>query len=186
MNDQRMMIAIEEVTAEFNIYFFGLTNQQLNDKENDLQWSIAQHIEHIMLVNKSYLHEIDALRLPAYKLPLACKLKYLIRYFGKREMKRVGLLSNKKLETINRWMPLVRFNSIDMIEEFLLHQQNLQKIIKDSGDLLLAGVMIRSPVNRIVVYKVEDVFKIMIAHEQRHFKQVKKIRANQIISWLSK
>lgn len=48
-------------------------------------------------------------------------------------------------------------------------------MIKNSEDLLVNGIVISSPANKNIVYKLETAFNIIVTHEQRHFEQAKEV-----------
>ncbi len=56
-----------------------------------------------------------------------------------------------------------------------MHQSNLKELIESSKDLVEAGVVISSPANKNIVYKLEKAFDIIIIHEQRHLEQAKEV-----------
>jgi hypothetical protein len=52
---------------------------------------------------------------------------------------------------------------------------NLYKKIEAAKELVEKGVVISSPANKNIVYKLETAFDIIVSHEQRHFEQAKEI-----------
>ncbi|MDZ7650490.1 MAG: hypothetical protein U5K54_26955 [Cytophagales bacterium] len=66
----------------------------------------------------------------------------------------------------------------DILLRFEKHQDELKKLIESSQDLIEKNVVISSPANKMIVYKLETAFDIMVAHEKRHLEQAKEI--NQV------
>lgn len=62
-----------------------------------------------------------------------------------------------------------------ILERFQEKQSELKIVIENSKQLLDKGVIISSPANKNIVYKLEKAFEIMITHEQRHFDQAKEV-----------
>lgn len=48
-------------------------------------------------------------------------------------------------------------------------------MIRNSKELIQKGVVISSPANKNIVYKLDKAFEIIIAHEKRHFEQSKDV-----------
>ncbi|WOD43598.1 hypothetical protein [Hwangdonia lutea] len=66
----------------------------MNWKPNAATWSIAQNMEHLIVINKSYFPVIDAVRKGNYKTPFTAKLVFLVSFFGKTVLKAVMILSS--------------------------------------------------------------------------------------------
>ena len=62
-----------------------------------------------------------------------------------------------------------------ILKRFIEHQEKLKQKILDSEDLLEQNAVISSPANPKIVYKLDAAFKIILAHEERHLQQAKKI-----------
>ena len=170
---EKLIAEIDGVTAEFIKYFANLTEQQLNSRKQKDQWTIAQCFQHIIIVNESYVPLITAVKEKRYKAGWNSKIGLLANYFGKNALQMAQPGNEKKLKTAPQFQPN-NINPIDdIVVNFIAHQQSLKQVIVNSQDLLSANTVIHSPVNKMIVYKLSDVFKIMVAHEQRHLKQGK-------------
>jgi hypothetical protein len=47
--------------------------------------------------------------------------------------------------------------------------------MEDDGEFVERDVVISSPANRNIVYKLKTAFDIIMSHEQRHFEQAKEV-----------
>jgi hypothetical protein len=56
------------------------------------------------------------------------------------------------------------------------HQAELKSLIENSTDLVNRGEVISSPANKMIVYKLETAFEIIVTHELRHLEQAKEMR----------
>lgn len=82
------------------------------------------------------------------------------------------------MKTFPIWEPAISLIRGDILDQFEKHQQALKHLITSSEDLMENGTVISSPANRMIVYKLETAFDIMVAHEKRHLEQAREI--NQI------
>ena len=173
---QEWLQRIDQITAAFNNYFGQMTNEQLNSKPNAATWSIAQNIDHLMVINNSYLPAIEEIRAGKQKLGRLSKLDFMTRFFGNFILKSVGPSRKRKMKTFPVWEPSKSDVEGDILAKFTEHQENLKKLIASSEDLLTKGTLIASPANKNIVYKLEVAFEIIVMHEQRHLAQAKEIQ----------
>ncbi|WP_037317737.1 DinB family protein [Salegentibacter sp. Hel_I_6] len=170
---------LEEITIKFEKTFGSLSESQLHWKPNADTWSIAQNLDHLILINQSYFPMIDRLRNKDHKKPFTAKFGFLVNFFGRVILKSVQPENIKRTKTFSIWKPSESNNSEDILSRFFEHQEELKKKIIDSEDLLEQNAVISSPANPKIVYKIDAAFKIILAHEERHFRQAKKLLENQ-------
>ena len=79
------------------------------------------------------------------------------------------------MKTFPIWEPTASQIRTDIIQHFEKHQSELKRQIEASKLLIEKGTIISSPANRIIVYKLETAFDIIVSHEQRHLAQAKEV-----------
>jgi hypothetical protein len=166
---------IDDITQNFIDSFGDLSLEQLNWKPNTKTWSIAQNMDHLILLNESYFSIIDLIRKGTYKTPLIGKFDFVVSFFGKSILKAVQPNRKKKMKTFPIWEPTKSEISIEILDRFKKHQTELKNIIVNSNDLVKQGSVISSPLNKNIVYKLDKAFEIIVTHEKRHFEQSKEI-----------
>ena len=166
---------IEKNTQNFVEAFGDLSNEQLNWTPSSGTWSIAQNIDHLIHINKSYFPVIDSLRNGTYKKPFIGKIGFLTSFFGKTILKAVQPDRKKKMKTFSIWEPAKSEIPVGILDRFKSHQTELKNRIENSKDLVEKGTIISSPANKNIVYKLETAFDIIVTHEQRHFEQSKEV-----------
>ena len=170
---------IDEITKSFNNEFGELTVEQLNWKPTEQVWSIAQNIEHLIVINETYYPTIKTIREGKYKISFLGKIGFVVNFLGKTVLKGVQPDRRKRMKTFPIWEPSKSEISAGIIKRFIKHQSELKELIKNSEDLLAKGIVISSPANKNIVYKLETAFDIIVTHEQRHFEQAKEVLMNQ-------
>ncbi len=168
---------IDIITSDFITSFGSLDSKKLNKKPDSDSWSIAQIINHLIITNESYYPMIDELKNDSFKIPLTGKIKFLVNFFGKLVLKTVQPDIKRKVKTFDIWKPPESDIPEDILEKFKHHQTELIKVISGCDNLLASKKVISSPVNRNMVYNLETAFDIIVAHEQRHYQQAKRILA---------
>ncbi len=166
---------LEDISKQCLTEFGILTSEQLNWKPNLTTWSIAQNLDHLIVVNKTYYPVLASLKAGTYKTPFIAKIGFMVSFLGKTVLNAVKPDRKKKMKTFPIWEPTTSIVIGDILNRFQNHQNELIQKIEDAKELVEKGVVISSPANRNVVYKLEMAFDIIISHEQRHLEQAKEI-----------
>lgn len=174
MND-RWSTKINTITENFIDSFGKLNFNQLNFKPDNNNWSIAQIINHLVITNETYFPIVDALQKCSYKIPLTGRIRFLVDLFGKIILKSVQPDAKRKVKTFNIWKPSDSDIPEDILIKFKNHQSELTRVILECDNLLDKKTVISSPVNRNIVFKLGTAFDIIVAHEQRHYLQAKRL-----------
>lgn len=176
MNTDKWKTEITEITELFISEFGSLTPDQLNFKPNNHTWSIAQNIDHLIIINNSYYPIIASARNNNLTLPFTSRLDFIVNSFGKMILKSVQPERKRRMKTFNLWEPAQSNFTGDILDQFKISQDELKTLIEGSGDLIKNGAVIYSPANRKIVYKLETAFDIIVIHERRHFEQAMEIK----------
>lgn len=166
---------LERVTQRTKSQFGHLTNEQLNWKPNTDTWSIAQNLDHLIVVNKTYFPILHSLKQGTYKTPFIAKAGFIVSFLGKTVLKAVQPDRRKKMKTFPIWTPFASENKEDILRDFENHQNKLCREMKDAQVLVDEGTVISSPANRNIVYKLETAFEIIVTHEERHLEQATEV-----------
>jgi hypothetical protein len=166
---------IDRVTKAVVTEFGTLNQDQLNWKPHASVWSIAQNLDHLIVINTTYFNIPKQLRAGNYSLPWMAKFNFMVNFLGKTILKSVEPAAHKKIKTFPIWEPSKSKISGDVVPQFVLHQIQLKDLITNSTDLIERGAVISSPANRAIVYKLEMAFQIIAAHEERHLRQAREV-----------
>ncbi len=172
---ENLVLEIAQITRDFEAKFGNLTPDQINFKPSSDTWSIAQNIDHLIAVNRSYYPIITDLQTGEYKPPFHARFDFLVNMFGRMILKSVETTRKKKIKTFPVWEPTLSDFGPALLDDFKRHQNQLSNLISESTDLLNANKVISSPANKNLVYSLETAFNIIITHEKRHFAQAKEM-----------
>ncbi|MEM8764324.1 MAG: DinB family protein [Bacteroidota bacterium] len=162
-------------TQEFETAFGKLTHDNLNWKPNTETWSIAQNLDHLIIINSSYFPILEALHEGTYKTPLVGRLGFLVSFFGKTVLNAVQPNRKNKIKTFPIWEPSNSIIVDTIIEDFKAHQEELKTAILDALPFVERGKVIASPANGNLVYTLKCSFDIIVTHERRHLEQAKEV-----------
>jgi len=166
---------LNNITKQSLTEFGSLTSEQLNWKPNSNTWSIAQNLDHLIVVNETYYPVLASLKAGTYKTPFMAKISFMVSFLGKTVLNAVQPDRKKKMKTFPIWEPTTSNVIGDILNRFQIHQNELIQKIEEAKGLVEKGVVISSPANRNIVYKLETAFDIIVSHEQRHLEQAKEI-----------
>lgn len=172
---------IDEISAQFDRAFGALTIEQLHWKPNANTWSIAQNMDHLRVVNETYYPVLEALKAGTYPRPFMAKLGFMVSFLGATVLKAVEPGREKKMKTFPIWEPTTSPINEHIRREFGQHQAELKQQIEAAKPYLNQGLVIASPANSFVVYKLETAFDIIVSHERRHLAQ-----AQEVLAWIEK
>lgn len=154
----------------------GLSNEQLNWKPSPENWSIAQVLEHLIIINESYNPILDKVRSGTYKVHWLGKFRFMYNYFGNFVLKSINPANRKKGKTFKFWQPSQSEIQSDIVSRFLIQQEDLKSKITEFKDLAEKDFVINSPAGRMIVYKLSTAFEIKVTHEERHLLQLLEVR----------
>lgn len=166
---------IDKTTNDFREAFEPLPDEQLNWKPDEQTWSIAQNMDHLIVINESYFPILNSLQKGTYKTPFIGKFGFIVNILGKTLLKAVQPDRRKKTKTFQIWEP-GQSKITDILIKFEEHQEELKQQIENSEDILKKETVISSPANKNIVYKLKTAFDIIVTHEKRHFEQAKEVK----------
>lgn len=176
MSSNQWNTKIDAVTVSFTNTFGNLSVEQLNWKPAPDVWSIAQNIDHLIVINQTYYPVIDQLLKGQYKTPFIGKIGFMVNFFGKFILQSVQPDRKRKMKTFPMWEPAASDISGDIVQRFAKHQEELKQKIIACQSLIEQGAVISSPANKNIVYKLATAFDIIVTHELRHLEQAKEIK----------
>lgn len=166
---------IDQTTDSFVNLFGSLTREDLNWKPNPETWSIAQNIDHLIVINQSYFPILADMRAGRFKPPFPARFGFVVSFLGKTILNAVEPTRTKKTKTFAIWEPSTSQIPGDIVQRFAKHQAQLKREIEASKTLLDAEAVICSPANKNIVYPLETAFDVIVTHEQRHLNQAKAV-----------
>jgi hypothetical protein len=164
---ERLDSVTQQVEDEFGI----LTQEQLNWKLSASEWSIAEVLEHLNLVNASYEKVLLDAANSKSDMGFTSKIGFVVNFLGKMIYESVEPSRAKKMKTFAVWEPVKSDVSKNVIADFKKQQQAIKTLINNCKPLLKKDIVIPSPANRYIVYKLRMAVEIIVSHEERHLNQ---------------
>lgn len=164
---------LHDNTVLFLDAFGELNDKQLLWKPNEHSWSIAENIEHLIIINESYFPIFDSVYENNYTMPFLSKFSFIPSFFGTLILKSVQIDRKQKVKTFPIWEPKGSYTNI--LSVFIEHRTKFEQKIERIQDRKLEKIIISSPANKHIIYPLSMALDIIFMHEKRHLNQAKEV-----------
>ena len=155
---------------------FGQLNAtQLNWRPTPSQWSVAQCLDHLIVINSTYFPAIEKIARNGYKPSAQERLPLLPRLFGPLVLGAVSPEGKRNYKASSHVLPSSSAIGADIVERFRAHQKELIRHMKMTENLDLSNTIITSPVASFATYSMLYAYRIVVAHERRHLFQAQRV-----------
>lgn len=176
MSTNRWASALQTNTQQFREAFGALSQAQLNWKPDARTWSIAQNIDHLIVINTSYYPAFEALLAGTYQLSWLARQRWLAAWMGRMILGSVQPDRRRRMKTFPVWEPRASGIPGDIVLRLGQHHEELTQRIATLADGAAQRV-VASPANRRIFYPLDTAFDIIVTHEQRHLAQAREVLA---------
>lgn len=165
----------EAIAADAKTLFGHLNAQQLNWKPGADSWSVAQCLDHLISINREYFPTFTRILKGEHRKALLHRAPLLPAAFGRLMIKVLSPNFHRRLKA----PPAAQSSSssIDpqIVDRFIADQRETLAMMKSLEAHDPAKIIITSPFASVVVYSLLDTFRIIVAHERRHFAQAQRV-----------
>jgi len=174
-NTNKWTESIDQVTQEAIAAFIELPTHKIHFKPNPKTWSIGENLQHLITINETYFPIFAQLKNGSFRPAFISRFGFFTNMFGEMIYKSVSDGGKKKHKTFPLWEPKVADGDDTILQRFQDHQEKLKTWIVDMEPFVEKGSIIHSPANKLIVYSLDKALDIIVAHEQRHLDQAKKV-----------
>jgi uncharacterized damage-inducible protein DinB len=167
---------IDKVTEKILDSFGLLTESQLNYKPAPNVWSIAQNIDHLILLNNSYFQNFDEIKARNHVLPPIDKMEVFANNSLQTLRPYTSEDRSKKTNTWNIWQPSPETLGLEILKDFTNHQSSFKLHIKALQAFFLNPTFIKYPGEAVLAFRLEDCVDFLIEHENRHWTQAHEVK----------
>jgi len=146
------------------------------------KWSAAQALEHLNMYNRYYLPTIEKAMVHIPKEVNAWFVPgFFGNYFTNMMMPKNVYEIKNKMRAMKSFRPDRGVNVEGVFKEFIEHQKKLLQLLETARKRNLEQVRIPISISKMIRLKLGDVFRFLVAHEQRHMIQARNaIRATGV------
>jgi hypothetical protein len=166
---------LESISEDARSSFGHLTGAQLNWKPDAKSWSVAQCLDHLIVINTLYFPLFEKLKAGPVETTFWEKHSPLSGFFGRYLIKAMGPENPKKVKTSKLAYPSASEIDVTIVEKFREHNRELGSRIANIPPTVDAAKIITSPLSGVVTYSLDDCLTILVVHEHRHLLQAKRV-----------
>jgi hypothetical protein len=177
-NDRELGGMLDELRAvgdDARKVFGRLSPAQLNWKPSAEQWSVGQCFDHLIKTNRCFFPDIERVAAGAYRSSLWGRVSPLSGFFGRLILKSLDPEKGRKTKAPRVFEPASSDVAEDVIEQFAAHQEELSGRMRATAGADLRGLKVTSPVSPVATYSLLDAYRIVVAHERKHFEQARRV-----------
>lgn len=138
------------------------------------QWSVSQVLEHLNAYNRYYLPQIERSMIHITKDVSAWFIPgFWGGYFVKTIAPKDVFEIRNKMKTARSYSPDKGANVEAVFKEFFQHQNKMLQLLEVARRRNLNTIHIPTTISRLFRFKLGDMFRFLVAHEQRHMIQAR-------------
>jgi hypothetical protein len=166
---------LRAVTKDAGEVFGGLSPAQLNWKPSAQQWSVGQCFDHLIVTNRCFFPDLERVSAGNYRSSLWGRVSPLSGFFGRFILKALDPEKGRKTKAPRVFEPARSDVAADVIARFAAHQEELATRMRATAGADLRGLKVTSPVSPVATYSLLDAYRIVVAHERKHFEQARRV-----------
>jgi hypothetical protein len=166
---------LEDIVRETKSTFGGYDAQQLNWQPDATQWSVAQCFEHLLMANRLMFQAAEDALNGTAPPSIWRRLPVLPRVFGWMLVRSQSPETRRRFTASPGARPATSDIAVDVIPRFI--QQHYRAVERlqalDEGEA--ARSIMSSPFVTVITYSVLDGWRLVFAHDRRHFEQARRV-----------
>jgi hypothetical protein len=166
---------LQAVAEEASQVFGGLSPAQLNWKPSAGQWSVGQCFDHLIVTNTCFFPDMRRVAEGTYKTGLWGRVSPLSGFFGRFILKALDPEKGRKTRAPRVFEPAQSDVDAGVIARFVQHQSEVADLMRATAGADLRGLKVTSPVSAVATYSLLDAYRIVVAHERKHFEQARRV-----------
>jgi hypothetical protein len=152
------------------------SEQELSLPAKDGGWSAGQVLAHLNFYAGYYLNEIErALSNSNTTSTTFFKSSWLGNYFTNMMKSKEDGQVKSKMKSPKNAVPPVMPNAKVELEKFIQYQHQILNVIEISKKVNLRKLKIATSLSKLIKLNLGDTYRFVIAHEQRHIEQIKRL-----------
>ena len=163
------------VKAEAREVFGGLTPAQLNWKPSAERWSVGQCFDHLIQTNSTFFPDMERIAAGTFKSSTWGRVSPLSGFFARMILRSLDPVKGRKTKAPKVFLPASSDVAPDVMERFAAHQVELAERMRATAGRDLRRTMVTSPVASVATYSLLDAYRIVVAHERKHFEQARRV-----------
>jgi hypothetical protein len=167
--------SLADIAREADATFGALNARQLNWRPDAARWSVGQCFEHLLTANRLMLRSAEDALNPARPRSVWQRLPVLPGVIGRMMVRSQAPETTRKFKAPTPAQPTSSDVAADVIQRFVAQHRDAVAQVSALDDQHAARTIMTSPFVRVVTYSVLDGWRLMVAHDRRHFEQARRV-----------
>ena len=163
------------ITTEAREVFGALDGAQLNWKPSAERWSVGLCFDHLIKTNGTFFADMERVAEGTHKSSTWARVSPLSGFFARMILKSLDSVRGRKTKAPRVFEPAKSGVDAGVMEEFASHQEELARRMRATAGRDLRRTMVTSPVAAVATYSLLDAYRIVVAHERKHFEQARRV-----------
>src|SRR5262249_52729621 len=168
-------IGLESVARDAQAAFVGLDRRQLNWRPDPARWSVGQCFEHMLTVNKLVFQAADDALDSKSPRSIWQRLPMLPRVFGTMLVRSQSPDGQRRFTAPSTAQPASSDIDANVLERFLNQHRQAAIRLRSLDERDAARAIMTSPFVNFITYSVLDGWRLVVAHDRRHFEQARRV-----------
>ena len=166
---------LDGMAQETQATFGGFDARQLNWRPDAARWSVAQCFEHLLTANRLMFQAAEAALDNARPRTLWQRLPVLPGVLGRMLIRSQAPSSARRFTAPSKAQPATSDIAVDIIQRFVEQHRDAVALVQVLDERDAARAIMTSPFVRVVTYSVLDGWRLILAHDRRHFEQARRV-----------
>jgi hypothetical protein len=166
---------LDGVAQESQATFGGFDARQLNWRPDAARWSVAQCFDHLLTANRLMFQAAEAALNNARPRTLWQRLPVLPGVLGRMLIRSQSPSAARRFTAPSKAQPATSDIATDIIQRFVEQHREAVAWVQALDERDTARAIMTSPFIRVVTYSVLDGWRLILAHDRRHFEQARRI-----------
>jgi uncharacterized damage-inducible protein DinB len=178
MDDRLTQLAaeLEQITRGTREAFGRLPQDRLNWKPGPDRWSIAQCLDHLIVINRLYFPLLASMKSGSPTATFWERHSPFSGLLGRLLIRTLSPEYARKLKTNRKAQPSTSEIDDRIVDRFTRHQSELIEHVREIPQSVdRRSTIVTSPLLRWVTYSLDDCLTILVVHEKRHFQQAMRV-----------
>ena len=166
---------LEAVAQEAQATFGGFDAGQLNWRPDPARWSVAQCFDHLLTANRLMFQAAEHALKESAPRTVWQRLPVLPGVMGRFMVRSLAPGAGRKLTAPSSARPAASDIAADVIQRFVAQHRDAVLRTGTLDEPRAARTIMTSPFIRVVTYSVLDGWRLVLAHDRRHFEQARAV-----------
>lgn len=166
---------LQAITEDAMKVFGNLKPAQLNWKPSAERWSVGQCFDHLIKTNDCFVPDMVKVAAGTYRSSLWARVSPLSGFFGRFVINSLDPSKGRKTKAPRVFAPAQSDIEPDVVVRFMKRQAEVVTYMRATEGVDLRRTIVTSPVSPVATYSLLDAYRIIVAHERKHFEQARRV-----------